>query len=455
MGTIQTLGYGFAWNTSALVIGKIITFANLFIILTHLTVYEYGLTELTFSVVSTVSLFMLPGLVSTITADLAVERGKGNFGAMKALFLEFFLFSLAVGILAWGILFFGSSFVAHLTGNDLIDRFFKIVAFLFLVAPWRIATTMLATVMVRYADQSFFSVVEEGAKGLFLCVFFFALGRGADGLLFAAVCAQLTAVLLFLPRTLSAYRTFSYATGVVMQPLWMLLREHRKWSVASSYMGTLVQNVRLWLIKVLLGTEAVGMFAFAFGILGHLGSVLPVTALITPLVPSFVDKRIELVRLVRASIKLQLAIALTLSLTVVLLGNVLVEYFFPKYLATLPLIDVILISFIISSVASPLTPVFTAFREQKTLFLSHTVKMVIMLVTLPIMTYFFGLVGVGLELALTVLGNAIERFYRFKKILPEFTFGPRDLISLDGHERHVIRTIFQGIKSHAARVTNF
>ena len=91
MGIIRNLGYGFAWSTSALFVGKIIAFANIFIILAHLSVYEYGLVELTFSIVATVNLFLLPGLVSTITADLGVERGRGNWGNVKALFFEFFI----------------------------------------------------------------------------------------------------------------------------------------------------------------------------------------------------------------------------------------------------------------------------------------------------------------------------------------------------------------------------
>lgn len=452
MGTIRTLGYGFAWNTSALVIGKLIGFANMFMVLTHLTVYEYGLTELTFSAVSTISLFLLPGLVATITSDLGVERGRQGWGKMKALFLEYFFFSCVLGVLAWAFLFFGSSFVAHVSGNDLIDRFFKIVSFLFLIAPMRIATTMLAIVMVRYADLAFFSVIEEGVKGLLLAIFFFWLERGADGLLLAAVLAQLGAVLLFVPRTLSAYRIFSHASEVPREPFSRMLRDHRKWSVASSYVGTLSQNIRLWIIKILLGTEAVGLFAFAYGIMSHLASALPLNSLITPLVPGLVDKRIELARLIRATIKVQFAVSVSISAIFICFGYVFVEHFFPQYLAAIPLAYVIMITFILSSIGTPLTPVFIVLQEQRSFFTSQVLKLCIMLTVLPLAISVFGLVGIGIELALTVFGNICERFYRFRRLVPEFSMRPRDVFSLDSHERNVIKLIFRALKSRFTRV---
>jgi len=451
MGILRTIGFGFAWSTSGVAVGKVIGLVNTLIILTYLSVYEYGLVELTLSVISTLNLFLLPGLTGTIIADLGVERGRQNWGNMKALFLEYFVFSLTIGVVMWAFVFFGSSYVAHLTGNDLIDWFFKIVSFLFLVAPWRMATTILATVMVRYADQSFFSVVEECCKAVLLVVFFFVFGRRTDGLLFAIVLSQCAAVLLFLPRTLSAYRIFGHALEVSREPLWRLLREHRKWSVASSYVGTIGQNMRLWLIKFFLGTEAVGLFAFAYGILGHLSSLQPFTALITPLVPGLIDKRIELVRLVRASIKLQLAIAFVVSIFFVLFGYWFIAFFFPKYLATMPLIYTLLAVFVLSSFTSPLTPVFNAYKDQKSFFISSLIKVVIMLATLPIALPLFGLVGVGIELCLTVLGNSLERFYRCKRLLPEFSLHPREFFSIDSHERYAIRMVMRGLKSRMTR----
>ncbi|HEV8590555.1 MAG TPA: oligosaccharide flippase family protein [Pyrinomonadaceae bacterium] len=155
MSLVQSMGRGIAWNTAGVFAGKAIGIINIMMILTHLSVYEYGLTELTMSVVASASVFLLPGMRSVVVADLGIERARGNLGRMKAIFLEYFLFNLALGAVMWVVFFFGSTIVAELTGNMLIDQFFKIVAFLFLTSPFISATTALATVSIRYFDQSF------------------------------------------------------------------------------------------------------------------------------------------------------------------------------------------------------------------------------------------------------------------------------------------------------------
>jgi O-antigen/teichoic acid export membrane protein len=51
MTVTHTIGKGIAWNTVGSVVGKGVVFFNVFLVLRHLSVYEYGLSELVFSVV--------------------------------------------------------------------------------------------------------------------------------------------------------------------------------------------------------------------------------------------------------------------------------------------------------------------------------------------------------------------------------------------------------------------
>ena len=105
MSFIRTLGTGFAWTTAGMAVGKAVALFNIFLILSQLTVYEYGVTELVMSVVSTVGLFLLPGLAATVTTDLGVERTGREYGRMNALFSEFLTLNIALGVCAWAVLF--------------------------------------------------------------------------------------------------------------------------------------------------------------------------------------------------------------------------------------------------------------------------------------------------------------------------------------------------------------
>lgn len=426
-----------------MVVGKVVGFVNIFLILTHLTVYQYGLTELVFSVVSTIGLFLLPGLAATVTADLGVERAGAEYGKMKALFLEFFTMSMILSIAAWALLFFGSTLVAELSGNVLIDKFFKIISFSFLVSPFRVATTMLATVMVRYADQSFFGVSEEIAKCLLLVVFFYWFERGADGLLWATVLAPVFAVLFFLPRTLSAYKLFGAAQPDKIEPLWNALREHRKWSVASTYVNTISKNLRLWIIKLMLGTEAVGLYSFALGIFSQFGSIANLQSALTPVVPLYIGRPALLARIMAASIKYQLVLSLIAGTLGALATPILIYLFFPNYVSTLTLSLVVLLAILPNGITGNLTPVFTAFKEQRTLFFSIVLRVLSMVIFLPLCIFLWGMTGAGIEFVLTAFITSFERFMRVKRFLPGFALTPGVLYVTDAGEKQLIMSILR------------
>ena len=114
MSIVNTVGKGVAWSTVGTVLGKVFMFANIFIILRYLSVYDYGLGQLVLSVVSVLGILLLPGLASTIVADLGAERARGEFGRMKSIFRQFFSLSIVLSVVAWAILFFGSDIAARL-----------------------------------------------------------------------------------------------------------------------------------------------------------------------------------------------------------------------------------------------------------------------------------------------------------------------------------------------------
>jgi len=439
-----TAAKGVAWVTLANIFGKLIILGNLYLILTHLSVYEYGLSELVLSAVSLMSAFLLPGLSSAVVADLGVERANGRLASMKALFLQFLTFNASLSIVAWAVLFFFAPMVAHQIGNDAIGSYLQIASFLFLLSPLRLASTMLATAQMRYADQSFFSVVEEIGKGLLLLVLFFGLGRTLDALFIAAVGSQILAILVFLPRTISAYRMMG---TTVDQPLafWKSLRTHHRWSIAASYGSTVVQATQLWIVRFFFGTEAVGLYAFASGIVAQVSSLLPLSAVLGPLVPSYVDRREELVRLIRACLKVQFVVSLIL-----IVGTLLVLPFFvaifPKYEPSVPLIVALLSSVVLSGAATVFTPVFVAFKEQRSLLISVLVKLAYTVILMPLGIFLFGMPGIGVSVVAVLFMSVLERYSRLKRLLPGFRLSPKDFFSVTpeerGYGRMVVKRLF-------------
>lgn len=446
MTTAGFIGRGLAWNGIGTVLAKIFAIVNVFIVLTYLSVYEYGLIELTMSIVSTIGLFLLPGLASAILVDLGIERGKGDFSRMKTLFWQFLFLNTGLGIIACALLFFGSTVIAEITGNILIDKFFKIVSFTFLIAPLRLMSTMLPTVLMRYADQSLFTAVEEFVKGIALLLFLVWLGSGAEGLLYATVLAPLITSIIYAPRTYSAYQTFGSAPMGPYASLFELIGKHRLWSVSSSYANMMSQNMRLWIIKIFLGTEAVGLYAFAYGIFSNLASLLPLGVVLTPLLPRYVHDIQRVTRIVRASFKVQLIIAFALAIAAAILTIPFVTLLFPHFYGAVALIFLMLLALIPNSLASILTPVFAAFRAQKSIFFATFLKFILIVGTLPIYIHYFGLVGAGVELVITTTILLFERQVRARRYIDGEFLLSRNLLGFDIAEREVMRLLARKYK---------
>lgn len=446
MSTSRMIGRGVAWNTVGTILGKIIVFGNIFLILHQLSVYEYGLSELIFSVISTMSIVLLPGLDSAITSDLAVERARGELGRMKAIFLRYFSVSFVLSTIAWAILFFGSSIAAHMAGNDSIEYFLKIVSFSFFLSPLRGMAQMMAVIEARFFDQSFYNVVEEVAKCLFLLLFFFGFHYGINGLLLAIVFSQLLTFFIYIPRTLSAYRYFGHVQADDGQVFWQILRKHRKWSVALSYMNNLSKTMQLWIIRLLLGTEAVGLYAFTTGVVGQIVSFLPFSSIMISIFPRFVDNRNELIRIFKSSIKAQFIVS-TILLVCGYIGAPILFWIFPKYNQASSLVYIVLLSVIPSGVVGIFTPMFHTLKGQFAYFVSMIWKFAFASIFLVIGIMCFGIPGIGIAVVLGLTASAIERTIRLRSLIPGFTFSSSELFSLDETEISLLKRSFMEIRT--------
>jgi O-antigen/teichoic acid export membrane protein len=451
MSVVKTVGTGLAWNTTAMLVGKIIVFVNVFLILQHLTVYEYGLSELVLSVISTVGIFLLPGLSSAIIADLGAERARGEYGRMKALFLQFVSFNVLLACIAWALLFFGSDTAAAWAGNPTIGYLLKFASFQLLTSPFRTVSTMLAAVELRYADQSLYGTFEEIFKLGNLALFFLVLHRGIDGLLLSIVCSQALTILLYAPRTLSAARIFYGAETQESYEFWNILRRHRKWSIASTYVGQLGQTLQIWLIRAVLGTEAVGLYAFASGIFSQISSLSPLSTVLAPLLPRYVDNREMFARYIKSSVKAQ-ALFTVASIAISIVGLPVLAWIFPKYIPAIPIVFIMLIGLIPNGNAFIYTAAFNALKEQYQYFQSSVFKTLLILVVTWPSVHFFGTLGMGISYDLLLIGSVIERSKRLKRLLPEFNLTIREFFQVDPYERELLLKAVNRVRSVFGRV---
>ncbi len=439
------------WNTVSNIIGKAIVFINVFIILNYLSVYQYGVSELVFSVVTVMSLAFFPGLTSAVTSDLGVERSRNNLGVVKNIFVQHSLFVGVVGVLLWAILFFLSPLVSWLVGNDSIGYFLKIASFLFLTSPIRTATLMLTSVEMQLIKQSVFSIIEETSKLLLILFLVVFLDLRIDGILYAAVFSQVFAIAVFFPVTVKNYSIFSHTATEQDRRFWGLLQGHRKWSVFGSYVGSLVQVIQIWSIRLILGTEAVGLFAFASGVYSHATSFMVFSSVLTSVFPYYVSKTEKFIQLVRAAIKAQGVLSLFVMVLSMALIPVLV-LIFPKYKEAEMLTIGLLLGLIPNAVSMVLTPIFSTLKLQFQLFKSTLIKVVLSFFIIPVSLYFYGAMGIATSFVLVTTFSCFERYFRLKNSLPGFLFSGLDFFKIDNTERQQMGILYRAAIRRIAKL---
>jgi O-antigen/teichoic acid export membrane protein len=447
-----TVTKGAAWNTVTTLGEKVIILANVFITLSFLTIHEYGLVQLVLSTVSIATIALLPGFSDAITADLAVEHGRKELGRAKEVLLQYNGLIMLLSVIAWAVLFFGSGLIVHVSGGVLAARYVRIASFGLLLSPLRTALNMLFTVALKFREQALYSVVEEIAKlaGLVLLVVWFRLG--IEGLLVATVLSQLIAILVFLPFGLPLANEILRTPSEAMGPFWKSLSKHRAWSIANSYVGTVLANTQVWITKVLLGTDAVALFSVAQGLVAQVTSLLPLSIVIVPILPRYIDKPEEFRRALRTSMKVQLASAVGLVVLGAVGGPILIHILFPKYVPSLGLYLLLLIGIIPGASNVLLTPVFATLKRQNSFFYSSLIKLVLTIVLFRASIYAFGIWGTAVGSVLAALLSTFERQNRLHRIAPEYALETKRFFSLDHEERIFAASLLKTLRERWLRV---
>ncbi len=438
--TLRVVGTGVAWNTVATIVVKILALANVFLILRHLSVYDYGLVQLVLTVVSTIGGFLLPGLGSVLISDLARERGEGRLGQVAAVARQYVVLQILLAVLASTLLFLGSTLLATHLNQPTIGFYLQIGAFSYLAGVLRSLLTVLATVELRFAFQNILFILDEGIKLLFLLIGF-GLGLGLVGVLYATVLAPIAVVILTLPWGIKSFKPLLSAPRAA-EPWWTLLTAHRFWGISSSYLTTLNQNSRLWMVQLFLGTEAVGLFSFAQGLASQAGSLITFSNITTPLLAGAVHEPKRFANLGTRALKYHVWIALATLIPGMLLTPFFIHGLFPAYSGAIVITLMYLVTLIPSAANVVLSGLYPALKRQRDYFFNATLlKTFTLVLSAPPLILFFGIIGAAIEPLITISVSTMNRIQALRTLAPGFLTDVRELFVFDATDRALVKQI--------------
>lgn len=413
---IKTVGEGVFWVSSSTLIIKAVSIATIVLILSHLSVAEYGMLELALSIPALFGILLLPGVDSLVIADMGTEVGRGRGRTARSMLGAYLAVQYALAAAACLAVVLLAPLLARAYDLPLIH--IGLVSALFLIGPLRTSLGVLFRVRLQFFLFSLLSFLEELAKLAALVLIFWWWEAGISAVIAATIIAQLFAVAALAPFYLQGVR--SLAGGPDEPVSWrFLLGAHGLWGMGAAYLGSLSRALRLWLIQRLLGPEAVGLYAVASGLLGHTMALFPLSTVLSSLLPQHVHDRVRFGRLLLKSIQYQFIANMGLIVAAFFLFPPILSLIFPEYAAAFPLFQLLLMSLIPGAVVTGVTPAFYALKLQKSLFGSMALKAALTVAATYLGIALFGLWGVAAEAVLTAAVQAYERMRSLRRHVPE------------------------------------
>ena len=413
---------GTVWSSGSGVAVKIIGLLTTVTIIRILSVPEYGLYQLTLAAYGILAAFFFAGFDQVVLTDLMLAKSGGDSLRFKRLFSEFVSVKLMVGVALFLVTLLGANLADAIYGEN-IAFLVRIIAFLFPIVAFERILNMLLNINLSFRAMSLFTFIGEAAKLGLVLFFTFVVGFGVQGIIFAIVGASAIALFSFVPYGVRLYQPLAKMKALSGR---MLMSEaffsYGKWAIGARYLNDLQRNIRPWLIKSFLPTEAVGIYAIAENLYGQAISLVPLGTVLTPIVSQTIHERNRIKNLVYYSAKHGTIFFLILAVLPALAVPWLVGLLFPQHINSIPLFYVILLIMPPVGFVSVLTAVFYAQRQQKAHFVITLLVLLITLLVGSILVRELGVIGMAVEFTISAYFFNILRAWYLFRINPDLRF---------------------------------
>jgi O-antigen/teichoic acid export membrane protein len=445
---VNIVGSGVSWSSFQTIITRFLGFFSALLILSRLSVFEYGLIELSLASLSIFSIFLLPGIQPVVISDISELVQKKNGKQAVEHLKKYFNIQLLLSLFAF-IVIFSISYLPIDAFQESSRVLIRVLSLSFLISPWRQTFQVVFSSILDFKARSLINILEEVSKFLFLLFMFSFFELGPVSVAFAIIASQFASVVLMSKKYKSNMlfiKNLDNGEEFKYLPFNHYVLGQSFWAMAGSYMNTFGQTCRLWIIKFLLGTEAVGLFSLAQSLYGHIVAVFSVTAIISPILTRVKDDFSKFKRIVLKSIKYQLVASCIIGLVSFFVVPILIPVFFPEYANSMSLFKIIILAIIPSAFASVFTSMYQSMNFQRSLFFAISFKNLSILVFSFVFIKLFGISGIAYEYLLTTVIFTLSRYFNLKRIA-NISINLNDFISFDQDDKLVFGELIKKINS--------
>lgn len=413
-----------------------------FLTLTALSVREFGLYQLVLAAVAFIGTFSIDFFDAVVQSDISRALAAAREQEAKRLFLEFAGLKIILGLVVTAALFFGADVIARAYGaaEGPVATYIRIISIVMAVRALRSTASLFLKSVVSLKALGA-SAVEELTKLIIVAAFFVTSGVDVSLVLWATVLgATGSLVYVFVPFARAYQRSFASVNAASHSLFLQVMKGYGALVLFRTTVHQAAKPLRPWLVKALVGTEAVALYALAANLATLLKDFFPLVNV--SLVAWEIGNPERLRTIFTRGVKYSFWAGLLLAAVSLALVPPFVGLLLPKYLPAMPLFLFLLVAFPFHGISQLEYSLLTAFREQKLLtarlFAELIISTALLLFLLPVM----GILAVGVE----VNGAIVWRVWYLQKALgrkyPFLKLHVRPFFRFDGEDRMIVRRGF-------------
>lgn len=387
---------------------------SVILIVSYLDAYKYGVYLLVLSFYSLVEGFFLSPLNDVVFNDINRYIGEKKESKAKKLFNEFFVTRGIIAVILSAAVFLGADIAANFYSQDVADMF-RILSPLFLIDFFYVSMRNLLQSRLYFGLTAFRPIAYKIVKIIFIALLLIFSTLNAKNVLIVHITASFLVTVVFVSPFLKVYRLWRSTESFHEAILLKIIKTHGKWPLFNNVIGQVPANIRPWLIKFFVNTEAVAVYSVAESIFSAVKSAFPVATLPT-LIPREISDKKRMADIFIRGTKYLAVWGVVLGIAGFLFVPPVVRVFFPHYESSIPLFKILLLLFPILSFRTMATDFLVALRRQKFLFIINNLKTAISFMFPVIFLYSFGIFGMALErVAIAIVVGGLMYGYLLKK----------------------------------------
>ncbi len=426
---------GVALNALEQVSTHLFSLVSFFVIVNELSLKDFGLLHLLFTVISPGTVIALMGMDRLMVADIAVYRAQKEFGRIKELVREYSVAVAVVLVLLFAVSWLFKEGISHYYDANLTPFYWALV---FLIIG-QVVLNLTSVVFEAY-ERFDFSLAQKTGEALIrtiaVCSLYLWIGFSLHSVLWAYVIAKcvtasvsIFGVAHLFPHEAEVIREYR---GILMN----IVRKHGKWEMFSSLSLTITDNIGPWLVNFLVSTESVAIVAFAQKVSSIFGALFPVRGTLFPILSHSIATSKELAIVIATKVKkYSMMIAIVFYFGVVLFIRPVIDIFSPQYGAAVMLIDLAMLRIFIDVLTLGQSAVLYSLKKQKLNFALSLASSVMSAVSQLVCILLFGARGVILSSLLVSFLNGAFREYVLITRLHFSLLDWKALVRFDEHDR--------------------